>query len=55
MVPMKPEPGFPDKVLTALRKFRQTAEEDTATLDLVHSLISYLSRARDNPGLRFEA
>ena len=55
MLPMKPGPEFDEEVLAAIGNFRQMAEQETATQDLAHRLISYLSQARDNPGLRFEA
>jgi transcriptional regulator with XRE-family HTH domain len=43
------------EALAALAFFRQAAEREEVTADLTKRLASYLSRARHNPDLRFEA
>lgn len=42
------------EALAAVILFRETAEQDQATVDLARKLSSYLRRAEHDPGLRFE-
>lgn len=54
MAPIFKAQGVPREALAALRLFREAAEREAITLDLVQRLVSYLQRARYNPDLRFE-
>jgi tetratricopeptide (TPR) repeat protein len=47
--------GVHQEVLAALRLFYEAAKEEEASADLARRLVQYLLKARDNPGLRFEA
>ena len=47
--------GVHQEALAALRLFREAARNEEASADLVRRLVQYLLKARDNPGLRFEA
>ncbi len=43
------------EALAALRLYREAAEKEAVTVELIRRLIDYLQRARRNPHLRFEA
>jgi len=47
--------GVHQEALAALRLFCEAARKEEASTDLVRRLVQYLLKARDNPGLRFEA
>ena len=46
--------ALPRETLVALQLFRQAAEAEKVTTDLVERLLSYLRRSRYDPDLRFE-
>jgi hypothetical protein len=43
------------EALAALALFRQAAERERVTEELAREVLSYLGRARYDPGLRFES
>ncbi|HEX4959850.1 MAG TPA: helix-turn-helix domain-containing protein [Thermoanaerobaculia bacterium] len=43
------------EALAALALFRQAAERERVTVELARNMLDYLNRARNDPGLRFEA
>jgi tetratricopeptide (TPR) repeat protein len=47
--------GVHKEALAALRLFCEAAGREEATADLARRVVDYLVRARNNPGLRFEA
>jgi tetratricopeptide (TPR) repeat protein len=47
--------GVPQEALAALRLFCEAATKQDATADSARQLIKYLTKARCNPDLRFEA
>jgi tetratricopeptide (TPR) repeat protein len=47
--------GVHQEALAALRLFYEAAKKEEASADLARRLVQYLLKARDNPGLRFEA
>ena len=47
--------GVHQEVLAALRLFYEAAKKEEASADLARRLVQYLLKARDNPGLRFDA
>jgi transcriptional regulator with XRE-family HTH domain len=55
LVPIFQAKRVPAEALKALALFRQAAEQERATLELVSGLISFLRRARHDPGLSFAA
>ncbi|HEY0557921.1 MAG TPA: hypothetical protein VGG20_26965, partial [Thermoanaerobaculia bacterium] len=46
--------GVHKEALAALRLFYDDATKEEATAELARRLVEYLTRARGNPGLRFE-
>ncbi len=46
--------ALPRETLVALQLFRQAAESEKVTVDLVERLLDYLRRSRSHPELRFE-
>lgn len=49
------EQGIHGEAKKALRLFCEAAEEERLTVELIRRLLDYLTRARHNPRLRFEA
>jgi tetratricopeptide (TPR) repeat protein len=47
--------GVHQEALAALRLFYEAARKEEASADLARRLVQYLLKARDNPGLRFDA
>jgi tetratricopeptide (TPR) repeat protein len=47
--------GVHQEALAALRLFCEAARREEATADLARRVVHYLVKARNNPGLRFEA
>jgi transcriptional regulator with XRE-family HTH domain len=45
----------PQETMAALRLFYEAAKREEATAELARRVVDYLVRARNNPGLRFEA
>lgn len=54
MVPIFESRDVHQEALAALLLFRQAADAEEVTLDLLQKVADYLQRARHNPGLRFE-
>jgi hypothetical protein len=46
--------GVHREALAALKLFRDAAERQTVTLELARKILSYLRRAKKDPGFRFE-
>jgi len=46
--------GVHREALAALELFRETAEKEELTVEMVRRLVEYLTKARHDPGLRFE-
>jgi tetratricopeptide (TPR) repeat protein len=55
MVPILRARNINPEVLAALTLFRQSAEREEVTAEFAQELLSYLRKARHEPGLRFEA
>lgn len=55
MVPIFESRDVHEEALAALLLFRQAAEAEEVTLDLLHQMATYFQRSRQNPELRFEA
>lgn len=54
LVPLFEAQAVHREALAALTLFRQAAERERVTVELARSMLDYLSRARNDPGLRFE-
>ncbi len=55
MVPIFESRDVHEEALAALLLFRQAAEAEEVTLDLLHQMATYFQRSRHDPELRFEA
>jgi tetratricopeptide (TPR) repeat protein len=54
LVPIFEAQAVHREALAALTLFRQAAERESVTVELARGMLDYLSRARNDPGLRFE-
>jgi transcriptional regulator with XRE-family HTH domain/tetratricopeptide (TPR) repeat protein len=54
LVPIFEAQAVHREALAALTLFRQAAEKELVTVELARGMLDYLSRARNDPGLRFE-
>jgi hypothetical protein len=54
MAPVFRDVGIHQHAQEALALFREAAEREAASVDLIARLVRYLLRARRSPGLRFD-